>query len=172
MARKPDVANYFPRKDELIVDVYEETVSLLQNMACEALSELTVETRVARLVGLHAALRTRIRKGGKGLITALSEIRSLDQEHKDALLVDYRGVVDTVRAFSANLRTSAAAGGALRRSRRRHPDLSLGAFRRHGGPQRLTRRPCDQRLSSLRAKRCGSGRKRCCRSSPRARGRA
>ncbi|UVI39052.1 TetR/AcrR family transcriptional regulator [Qipengyuania spongiae] len=93
------VTYYFPRKDELIVTVYEETISLLQEMAREALSELTVEARIARFVGLHVTFRTRIRKGEKGLIAALSEIRSLDQEHQDALLVGYRGVVDTVRAF-------------------------------------------------------------------------
>ena len=93
------VTYYFPRKDQLIVTVYGETISLLGDIAREALEEPDVEARIARFVGLHVALRTRIRKGERGLITALSEIRSLDQEHQDPLLIGYREVVDTVRAF-------------------------------------------------------------------------
>ena len=93
------VTYYFPRKDQLIVTVYEETISLLRDIAQEAGNEPSVEARIARFVGLHVALRTRIRRGERGLITALSEVRSLDQEQQEALMVGYRSVVDTVRAF-------------------------------------------------------------------------
>ena len=93
------VTYYFPRKDELIVTVYEETIALMKATAEEALAEDTVEKRIAKFVSLHVALRERIRRGERGLITALSEIRSLDQEYQDALLLKYRAVVNDVRAF-------------------------------------------------------------------------
>ena len=93
------VTYYFPRKDELIVTVYEETIALMKATAAEALAEATVEKRIAKFVSLHVALRERIRRGERGLITALSEIRSLDQEYQDALLLKYRAVVNDVRAF-------------------------------------------------------------------------
>ena len=93
------VTYYFPRKDQLIVAVYAETIALLKAMAQEALAEDSVERRIARFVHLHVALRDRIRRGEQGLMTALSEIRSLDQDQQDELLLEYRGVVNDVRAF-------------------------------------------------------------------------
>ncbi|MXO89887.1 TetR/AcrR family transcriptional regulator [Pontixanthobacter aquaemixtae] len=93
------VTYYFPRKDELIVTVYEETIALMKATAEAALAEDTVEKRIAKFVSLHVALRERIRRGERGLITALSEIRSLDQEYQDDLLLKYRAVVNDVRAF-------------------------------------------------------------------------
>ena len=93
------VTYYFPRKDELIVTVYEETIALMKATAEEALAEDTAEKRVAKFVSLHVALHERIRRGEHGLITAMSEIRSLDQELQDDLLLKYRAVVDDVRAF-------------------------------------------------------------------------
>ena len=93
------VTYYFPRKDQLIVAVYAETIALLKAMAQEALAEDSVERRIARFVHLHVALRDRIRRGEQGLITALSEIRSLDQDQQDELLLEYRAVVNDVRAF-------------------------------------------------------------------------
>ncbi|NCP18662.1 MAG: TetR/AcrR family transcriptional regulator [Erythrobacter sp.] len=93
------VTYYFPRKDQLIVSVYAETIALLKEMAREALAEDTPEKRIARYVHLHVALRDRIRRGEQGLMTALSEIRSLDQEQQDELLFAYREMVNDVRAF-------------------------------------------------------------------------
>jgi len=93
------VTYYFPRKDQLIVTVYAETIALMKEMAREALAEDTLEKRIARFVHLHVALRDRIRRGEPGLMTALSEIRSLDQEQQDELLFAYREVVNDVRAF-------------------------------------------------------------------------
>lgn len=93
------VTYYFPRKDELVVTVYEETIALMKATAEQALAEPTVEDRIAKFVSLHVALRERIRRGERGLITALSEIRSLDQEYQDDLLQKYRAVVNDVRAF-------------------------------------------------------------------------
>lgn len=93
------VTYYFPRKDELVVTVYEETIALMKATAEQALAEHTIEDRIAKFVSLHVALRERIRRGERGLITALSEIRSLDQEYQDDLLQKYRAVVNDVRAF-------------------------------------------------------------------------
>ncbi|MDG6078841.1 TetR/AcrR family transcriptional regulator [Erythrobacter litoralis] len=93
------VTYYFPRKDELIVTVYAETIALMKQTAEEALAEPTIERRIAKFVALHVALRDRIRRGERGLITALSEIRSLDQEQQDGLLAEYRAMVDDVRSF-------------------------------------------------------------------------
>ncbi|NVD44272.1 TetR/AcrR family transcriptional regulator [Altererythrobacter sp. HHU K3-1] len=93
------VTYYFPRKDELIVTVYQETIALLKSMASEALAEETPQERIAKFVSLHVALRDRIRRGERGLMTALSEIRSLDQEYQDDLLLQYREVVNDVRSF-------------------------------------------------------------------------
>ncbi|WP_375289214.1 TetR/AcrR family transcriptional regulator [Qipengyuania sp.] len=93
------VTYYFPRKDQLIVSVYAETIALLKEMAGQALAEDTLEKRIARFVHLHVALRERIRRGERGLMTALSEIRSLDQEQQNELLFAYREMVNEVRAF-------------------------------------------------------------------------
>ena len=93
------VTYYFPRKDQLIVSVYAETIALLKSMAQEALVEDSLEKRIARYVHLHVALRERIRRGERGLMTALSEIRSLDQDQQDELLFAYREMVNEVRAF-------------------------------------------------------------------------
>ena len=93
------VTYYFPRKDELIVAVYQETIALMKATASEALAEATLEARIAKFVELHVALRERIRRGERGLLATLSEIRSLDQEYQDDLLGQYRAVVDDVRAF-------------------------------------------------------------------------
>ena len=93
------VTYYFPRKDQLIVSVYAETIALLKAMAEEALAEDTLEKRIARFVQLHVALRDRIRRGEQGLMAALSEIGSLEQEQQDELLFVYREVVNDVRAF-------------------------------------------------------------------------
>ena len=93
------VTYYFPRKDQLIVSVYAETIALLKSMAQEALAEDSLEKRIAKYVHLHVTLRERIRRGERGLMTALSEIRSLDQDQQDELLFAYREMVNEVRAF-------------------------------------------------------------------------
>ena len=93
------VTYYFPRKDKLIVAVYAETIALMRATAAEALAEDTLEKRIAKFVSLHVALRERIRRGERGLITALSEIRSLDKADVDDLLQEYREFVNDVRAF-------------------------------------------------------------------------
>ena len=68
------VTYYFPRKDQLIVAVYAETIALMKATAEEALAEATPRERIAKFVKLHVQLRDRIRRGEHGLIAALSEI--------------------------------------------------------------------------------------------------
>jgi len=93
------ITYYFARKDELIVAVYAETLERMDQMASEALAEPTPEARLRKYLALQVALRTRIRQGERGLVTALSEIRTLDEERQRSLLERYRKVVDKVRGF-------------------------------------------------------------------------
>lgn len=93
------ITYYFSRKDQLVVAVYEETLDRMDRMASEALAEGDPEARLRKYVALHVALRTRIRSGERGLVTALSEIRSLDPDRQKPLLDRYRGVVEKVRRF-------------------------------------------------------------------------
>ena len=93
------ITYYFSRKDHLIVAVYEETLDRMDRMASEALAETDPEARLRKYVALHVALRTRIRSGERGLVTALSEIRSLDPDRQQPLLERYRQIVEKVRRF-------------------------------------------------------------------------
>jgi AcrR family transcriptional regulator len=93
------ITYYFSRKDQLIVAVYEETLERMERMASDALAEPDPHARLRSYVAQHIALRTRIRKGERGLVTALSEIRSLDPESQQPLLERYRCIVEKVRGF-------------------------------------------------------------------------
>lgn len=93
------ITYYFSRKDQLVVAVYEETLDRMDRMASEALAEADPDARLRKYVALHVALRTRIRSGERGLVTALSEIRSLEPDRQKLLLERYRGVVEKVRSF-------------------------------------------------------------------------
>lgn len=93
------VTYYFPRKYALIIAVYEATLDLMESMASTALAEPTPEARLREYVAQHVALRTRIRRGERGLITSLSEIRTLSEEHQEHLMGRYLGIVDKVRHF-------------------------------------------------------------------------
>ena len=93
------VTYYFPRKEQLVVAVYEETLTLMERMAGEALEQPDPAARLRHFIAGHVALRKRIRAGEHGLTTALSEIRTLDKEAYDALMGHYLRVVGLVRAF-------------------------------------------------------------------------
>lgn len=93
------VTYYFPRKEQLIVAVYDETLTLMEEMAREALAQNDPAARLRHFIFAHVALRKRIRAGERGLTTALSEIRTLDQEAYDSLMAHYLRVVGLVRAF-------------------------------------------------------------------------
>ena len=68
-------------------------------MAREAAAEANPALRLRKFVALHVALRRRIREGERGLVTALSEIRTLDETKQRPLLGHYRRIVDIVRGF-------------------------------------------------------------------------
>ncbi|WP_128893188.1 TetR/AcrR family transcriptional regulator [Erythrobacter sp. HKB08] len=93
------ITYYFARKEQLVVAVYEETLSLMERIARDALAEKDPAARLRRFLAEHIALRHRIRSGERGLITALSEIRSLDPEKQAPLLSHYRTVVETIGSF-------------------------------------------------------------------------
>ena len=93
------VTYYFPRKEQLVVAVYDETLTLMERMAEEALAQRSPEACLRHFIASHVALRKRIRAGERGLTTALSEIRTLDQEAYDALMAHYLRVVGLVREF-------------------------------------------------------------------------
>lgn len=101
------ITYYFSRKDQLVVAVYEETLERMERMASEALAEPTPEARLRKYLALQVALRTRIRAGERGLVTALSEIRTLDEESQAPLMERYRAVVDKVRRFFGKPRDDA-----------------------------------------------------------------
>jgi len=93
------ITYYFSRKEKLVVAVYEETLDLMQRQASEALAEPTPEARLRKYIELQIAMRMRIRQGERGLLTALSEIRTLDPESQELLLARYRAVVGSIRQF-------------------------------------------------------------------------
>ena len=93
------VTYYFPRKEQLVVAVYDETLTLMERMAAEALEQDDPAARLRHFIAAHVTLRKRIRAGERGLTTALSEIRTLDRAAYDALMAHYLRVVDLVRRF-------------------------------------------------------------------------
>lgn len=93
------VTYYFARKEQLVVAVYEETLSSMEQMAAEALEQPDPASRLRHFIASHVAMRARIRAGEHGLTTALSEIRTLEPEAQDPLMAHYLRVVDLVRRF-------------------------------------------------------------------------
>lgn len=93
------ITYYFSRKEQLVVAVYEATLDLMGRIAVDALAEPDPPARLRRYIDEHVALRTRIRRGEKGLVTALSEIRTLDPAAQAPLLARYREIVGHVRRF-------------------------------------------------------------------------
>ena len=101
------ITYYFDRKDKLVVAVYETTLGWLEEAARTAAAESNPEDRLRAFVAAHVALRARIRGGEKGLITALSEIRTLDEDAQAPLLASYGRIVDYVRGFFGDGRRGA-----------------------------------------------------------------
>ncbi|MGV2497012.1 TetR/AcrR family transcriptional regulator [Pelagerythrobacter aerophilus] len=99
------ITYYFSRKEQLVVAVYEATLDLMEQMAADALAEPDPASRLRRYIADHVALRRRIRGGEKGLVTALSEIRTLDPDTQAPLLARYRTVVKLVRGFFGEARS-------------------------------------------------------------------
>jgi AcrR family transcriptional regulator len=99
------ITYYFDRKDKLVAAVYEATLDWLETAAREAAAEKEPADRLRAFIASHVALRRRIRAGERGLITALSEIRTLDEAAQAPLLAQYARVLDHVRGFFGDERT-------------------------------------------------------------------
>lgn len=99
------ITYYFERKDKLVVAVYQATLDLLEDISRKAVAEADPAARLHAFLGAHVALRRRIRAGEKGLITALSEIRTLEPEAQAPLLAQYRRIIDIVRGIFGPDRT-------------------------------------------------------------------
>lgn len=93
------ITYYFDRKDKLVVAVYEATLDWMETAAREAAERAEPAERLRAFIAAHVELRRRIRGGERGLITALSEIRTLDEAAQAPLLAQYARVVDHVRRF-------------------------------------------------------------------------
>ena len=99
------ITYYFDRKDKLVVAVFASTLDWLEAAASEAAAKPTPAERLRAFIAAHVELRRRIREGEKGLITALSEIRTLDEVAQAPLLAQYGRIVDHVRLFFGEGRT-------------------------------------------------------------------
>lgn len=93
------ITYYFKRKEQLVVAVYEDTLERMEGMARAALERPDPASRLRHFLSEHFSLRKRIRAGESGLLTALSEIRSLDPETQQPLLRHYGEIVEIVRFF-------------------------------------------------------------------------
>lgn len=93
------ITYYFARKEELVVAVYDETLTLMEEMARKALAEPTPAARLRSYIAQNVALRLRVRQGERGLVTVLSEIRTLEPDRQAPLLAHYARVVDLIRQF-------------------------------------------------------------------------
>ncbi|MFA6219051.1 MAG: helix-turn-helix domain-containing protein [Erythrobacter sp.] len=100
------VTYYFARKEQLVVAVYGETLASMERMAREALAQSDPAARLRHFIAGQVALRARVRAGERGLTTALSEIRTLEPEVQDPLMAHYLRVVDIVRRFFGEWRSS------------------------------------------------------------------
>lgn len=99
------ITYYFDRKDKLVVAVFASTLDWLEEAARDAAALRDPQDRLRAFIAAHVGLRRRIRLGEKGLITALSEIRTLDEDAQAPLLEQYGRVVDHVRSFFGDNRT-------------------------------------------------------------------
>ncbi|MXO74281.1 TetR family transcriptional regulator [Altererythrobacter aerius] len=93
------ITYYFDRKDKLVTAVYEATLDWMEHAARTAAAQAEPADRLRAFIAAHVALRRRIRAGERGLITALSEIRTLEEGAQRPLLDQYSRIVGHVRAF-------------------------------------------------------------------------
>ena len=110
------ITYYFRRKEQLAAAVYDDTLDSMERMARKALEKPDPAQRLRAYLADHIALRTRIRQGERGLITALSEIRTLDADTQAPLLARYRVVLELVRDFFGEANTLRERGHSLARA--------------------------------------------------------
>lgn len=95
------VTYYFRRKEQLAAAVFERSIDRLKAMVDEAGAEADARQRVARFIRLHIELRAEVISGKAKPLVGLSDMRTLDQDLRAALLERYIKVFDGVRGFWA-----------------------------------------------------------------------
>ena len=95
------VTYYFRRKELLAAAVFERSIDRLKAMVGEAAAEANARARVARFIRLHIELRATVIRGTEKPLVVLSDIRTLDEDLRLALLARYRKAFNAVRAFWA-----------------------------------------------------------------------
>jgi AcrR family transcriptional regulator len=95
------VTYYFRRKELLAAAVFERSIDRLKAMVEEAARESDARARVARFIRLHIELRATVIRGTEKPLVVLSDIRTLDEDLRRALLARYLEVFNAVRAFWA-----------------------------------------------------------------------
>ena len=93
------ITYYFGRKEKLVVAVYEATLDRLEAMAAEAGAQGDPRSRVRHFLHANIELRKRIRRGERGLITVLAEMRTLDEDAQKPLLDHFRRISHCLRDF-------------------------------------------------------------------------
>jgi AcrR family transcriptional regulator len=93
------VTHYFPRKEQLAVEVFTRTISRMAEKAGEASAESTPQARVRRFLDLHIALRAEVIRGENLPLTTLSDMRTLDDSIRAPLDLAYQRVFRIVRGF-------------------------------------------------------------------------
>ena len=93
------VTYYFRRKEQLAAAVFERSIERLGEMARKAAAEPDARARVARFIRLHVELRARVIAGEARPLVNLSDIRTLDDELRQALYQRYLAVFDLIRGF-------------------------------------------------------------------------
>ncbi|MGB3795292.1 MAG: TetR/AcrR family transcriptional regulator, partial [Alteraurantiacibacter sp.] len=93
------VTYYFPRKDILAAAVFERAMERLHGFVEIAAGEATPRERISRLLELHVELRAAVIRGEGVPVATLSEVRTLDEEFRDPLMVKYVELFRATRAL-------------------------------------------------------------------------
>lgn len=91
------VTYYYRYKEQLAAAVFEDTINRLGDMVAKAAEAPTPHARVARYVELYFDALALAMLGRERPMAFLSEIRTLEDEAKQALIAQYQGVFRSVR---------------------------------------------------------------------------
>ena len=134
------ITYYFGRKEKLVVAVYEATLDRLEAMAAEAGAQPDPRSRVRHFLHANIELRKRIRRGERGLITVLAEMRTLDEDAQKPLLTPSSahrstGVLNVHRSVQHSPPEHAAPAASL------HSDVQHAEASSHSSPAPTTPSP-------------------------------
>lgn len=93
------VSYYFKRREHLAAAVFEDSLARLAQIAQKAGDEATPRKRVARYVELYFDQYASALQGKSRPFAILSEIRSMDDTSRTALIVQYQAIFRVVRAY-------------------------------------------------------------------------